>query len=195
MESPVKHSQDKALKELLEEGARSYLEAATALVLFQREVQNKCRDALEEILPDYSSALIGTSTKSRFRSDEVESVAEPAFSKWEGDWWSVGVQIVRRDLPKLRWWTMQCCLERYTEGDGLYCWIAEWFPTSKVAGVVFDKFRRLNRNVLCEGKAIWLESAVPIEEVSHFEDKLDRLLPQWVELWEKVGGIREALRE
>jgi hypothetical protein len=190
MESPAKHSQDEALKQLLEEGGRSYLEAATALVLFQREVQKKCREVIERNRGEYAAAM-----KVKLASSDISDVAEPSFPKWEGDWWALGVQIVRKDLPKLRWWTMQCCLEQYTGNDGLYCWITEWFPTSKVADVVFDKFRRLNGSVIRDGKAIWLESAVAIEEVSNFEDKLDSLLSEWVKLWQKVGGVREALKE
>ena len=57
MEPPAKHSHNAALKRLLEEGTRSYLEATAALVAYQQEVQKKCRAVVERSLAEYASAL------------------------------------------------------------------------------------------------------------------------------------------
>lgn len=189
MELPAKQSHNNVLKRLLEEGARTYLEAATAIVTFQQEVQKRCREVMEGNLAEYASAL-----KVVLRSTELEVVADPPFTKWEGDYWALGVRIVRTDLPKLRWWEMQCLLEYHVDGDWLGCSIAEWFPTSKIAAEVARKLNQINRDVYCDGKAVWLELAVKVEDASAFEEKLATLVQQWISVWSKVGGIKAVFK-
>ena len=106
MPSPAKHSHDEALKPLLEEGARSYLDAVTALIAFQREVQKKCRKVMAKNLRGYESAM-----KVRMTSSEIGDCAWPSFGEWGGDWWSLGVKIARSDIPGVRWWETYCCLQ------------------------------------------------------------------------------------
>ena len=48
---------DEARKQLLREGARSYLQAATALIEYQREVQKSCQKVMERYVDEYASAL------------------------------------------------------------------------------------------------------------------------------------------
>ena len=78
---------DEARKRLVEQGVPSYLEAVTALIGFQGEVQKQCRTVMEAYVKNYASAL-----KVNLKSSEIQDVAWPAFAKWEGDWWGLAVQ-------------------------------------------------------------------------------------------------------
>lgn len=179
---------DGASRRLLEEGARSYLGAMTALVAYQKEVQKKCRAVMEDCLKDYAFAL-----KVSLRSDEIQEVAYPSITKWEGNWWSLGVKIVRKDIPRISYWESGCCLQ-YESARGLYCWIGEYFTPKGLAESLYSKFHRVNSRVIAEGNDVWLESGLKVEETPALEENLEKLFRQWAELWTKVGGIKEVLK-
>jgi hypothetical protein len=56
---------DQLRKRLLLEGAESYLEAYTALLEYEREVQKKCRRVMQTYLGDYSTAARSVGSKPR----------------------------------------------------------------------------------------------------------------------------------
>ena len=57
MEPVGDQTHEEARRRLLEEGARSYLDAVRALIAYRQEVQKMCRTVLEKHLDDYASAL------------------------------------------------------------------------------------------------------------------------------------------
>lgn len=187
MGAPAKQADAKATRKLLKEGAQSYHEAVTAIIAFQEAVQEKCRKVLESNLAKYASAL-----KVHLTKGDIENTAWPLYAKWDGNW-GLGAKIFRRDIPKVRWWSLECHLEYYV-GWGLYCSVAEWFP-AKIAARVYDKFQSLNPKALHDDKyGVWLEAAVKIERVSHFEKPLEVLVKEWTRLWKKVGGIKALFK-
>ena len=181
-------SHAEARRRLLDEGIRSYLEAATALIEYRREVQKRCRQVMERNLQDYASALAIRLTK-----DEIEEIALPSFSKWEGEWWSLGVKIIRTDMSQIRWWESHCCLSFESGDHGLYCWIGEWFPNRKMASTVFAVLHKLDREIIQDGKDVWLEQKMNAEQATTFDECLDTLFQRWIGVWKKVGGIKAAL--
>src|SRR5947208_14231609 len=84
---------DEARKQLLREGARSYLEATNALIAYQQEVQKKCREVMARYIDDYAAAL-----KTVLKATDIENMAWPTFEQWEGDGCSLGVKIDRKDI-------------------------------------------------------------------------------------------------
>jgi hypothetical protein len=181
---------DEARKRLLDEGARSYLEAMTALVEFQREVQKKCTSVMEANLDNYATALgLGLTT------DEIRNAAWPSIDKWEGDWWTLGAHILRKNDGTLRWWESYCCLQFETD-EGHFCYVGQEFPTSKLATTLFQQFRRLDAKVELKlyGNEVWLQHNLTVEEVAEFEGPLAEIFQQWIDLWAKVGGIKEFLK-
>ena len=78
MPNPRQTSRDEARKELLVEGVRSYADAFTALLEFQREVQNKCRAVLRAGIDRYAAAL-GVQLDSR----EIVDEAWPPPEEWD----------------------------------------------------------------------------------------------------------------
>lgn len=110
-EASKKKGHDDSRVQLIHEGTRSYLEAATALIAFQREIQKQCRKAMETQLEDYAAAL-----KVKFNQQEIRDTAWPTFANWEGDYWGLGVEIVRRQItPRIRWWECyrRCARQRH----------------------------------------------------------------------------------
>jgi hypothetical protein len=181
---------NEAKQRLLREGIGSYLEAVTALIEYQREVQNRCRTVMEEYLEDYSSAL-GVHLK----ASEVRNCAWPAITKWEGDWWNLGVWISRKKFVKLRSWESSCCLQYESGENGLFCWIGECFPTTKIAMNLARKFERLDPKVLQDGREVWIEHKFKkVDEAITFDTFLHTLMKRWTGLWKRAGGIKEVLK-
>jgi hypothetical protein len=177
-------------KRLLEEGARSYLKAATALVAYQREVQKSCRKVMTKHISEYGSAL-----KVRLEENEVEDMAWPEFDVWEGDWASVGVRVVRQDIRGIRWWEAYCSLEwQSPEEPPLCCWIGEWFPTAKMAKDLFQRFKRLSPDVTIVDNSIGVYRTVRAGKAADFEEHLGELFQKWIRLWKKTGGIKTLVK-
>jgi hypothetical protein len=194
MEPTAIPGHEEARRRLLEEGARSYAEAYTAVLEYQREVQKKCREVMETYLDDYGSAL---GAKPRLTKKDIRSVAWPKPDEWNGNGWQLGVCIVRRSIPSIRWWEVNCCLQ--LEGEefddpGLYCWIGEWFPTRKLAADLFQEFKQLNAKVKHDGKDVWIHHSVKLEEAASFDELLQTLFEEWIALWKKVGGMKSVFK-
>src|SRR5262249_5600996 len=158
-------SHEEARKRLLEEGARCYLDAITAMIEFQREVRRICRGVIEKYLGEYASAL---KLKVPFHKSEIRDGAWPSFPNWEGDWWTLGVEIPRRDIPKVPWWGAYCALSYEAPARGLYCFIGEWSNTTQFANGLYRKFRRLNQNLIKEDNEVWISHSLNVEEVPSF---------------------------
>ncbi len=94
MEPGGDQKHEEAQKRLLEEGARSYLDAVSALIAYRQEVQKMCRTVLEKHLDDYSSAI-----KVRLETREIRDFASPSFAKWET---TGGLWALRLNGKKLR---------------------------------------------------------------------------------------------
>jgi hypothetical protein len=97
MKAMVTPAHDQLRKRLLLEGAESYLEAYTALLEYEREVQKKCRRVMQTYLGDYRSA-IGLGAKGRVKDGVIENVALPDRKEWDGTMWQLGVKIAWRDV-------------------------------------------------------------------------------------------------
>ena len=129
----------------------------------------------------------------QLKMDDIKNVARPELDEWEGDWWTLGVEIVQRKvLPAVRWWGTYCCLS--FEESGLNCWIGESFGTSKLSADVHQKLRRLNTGVSLDADLLWVQHPLKAEEAASFDEPLDRLLEQWIRLWKKAGGMKEVFK-
>ena len=184
----VDKKHEEARLRLLEEGARSYLDAVSALIAYREDVQSICRTVLAKHLNDYGSAL-----ELRLGTDEIQNAEWPSFKEWEGDWWTLGVRVLRKNMiPTIRWWEAYCCLS-YESGDaGLYCWIGEGFPSRQLAAELYRKFRSLNKKVECDDNELCIRRSLQVEDVCNLETNLDAVVQEWIELWKEVGGIKQV---
>lgn len=172
---------------LLEQGARTYLNAASAVIAFQHEVQKRCRTVVEANLKDHAAAL-----GLRLTTDEIEEVAWPSSERWSGEYWCLGVQIKRKDIPDIRWWETYCCLQFDAGDEQPFCWIGQWFPNRKFATEVGQKLRNLSSTVQVDGKEIWLQTEVAFDNIGDFDRVLDELTAQWIDLWSTLGGLKKV---
>src|SRR2546426_9001746 len=109
MERPKIKGNSEAQNNFLVEGARSYLDAAIALVVYEEEVQKKCRAVMENYIDDYAAAL---KAQSRLTSNDIQPHVWPKSTQAKDDWRSVGVYVVRKNVtPVIRYWEAFCCLE------------------------------------------------------------------------------------
>jgi hypothetical protein len=179
---------------LLEEGARSYLAAVTAISAFEHEVQKKCRERFSKRLDEYSAAL---QIQPRLTSTEIQSVIWPSSrEEFDGSWRSVGVAIQGKKIPpSYRWWGMYCSLDWEAEGNYFGVGISEGIAPAATAGQVFKRFQALNAEVVAiDSKEFGMWQTMNVEDVGRFEEILDSLMETWIELWRKVGGMKSVLK-
>ena len=181
---------EEARRRLLEDGTPSFLDAVTALIAYRSEVQKRCRQVVESGLKEYSLALKVTLTR-----DDVVDAAWPSVLKWEGDWWSLGVEIKRNNIPGVRWWEAVCYLQYERGENGLFCWFGERLPNRKLAAHLFGKFHQENQSVMHEDKEVWLQHGLQEGEIASLDELLEGLFQQWIGIWRKVGGIAEAFKD
>ncbi len=193
METNSDQKREEARRRLLEEGSRSYLDAVSALIAYQREVQKMCKAVLEKHIEDYSSAL---GLKVPLETSKVQNEEWPAFAEW-GNSWILGVKIVREAVsPKISWWKTSCCLEYDPDDAGLYCFIGEEYLTVANARRLFGNFHDINKKVKHHRYELWIPSdGHKVEEVCNLEEYLEGIVQEWIELWQKVGGIKKVFEE
>lgn len=190
MEPTEEKKYEEARRRLLEEGTRSYLDAVNALVAYRNDVQTICRTVLERYIVDYAAAL-----KVRLGGHDIQDAESPSLKDWEGDYWSLGVKIIRKDITDtIRWWEAYCYLSYEPDDTGLHCWIGEWFPNKQLAATLFGKFSAMNKLVKNHGNVLSLEKVLNFDSVCHLEKDLDSIVKEWVKLWKSVGGIKQAFK-
>lgn len=178
---------DEVRQGLLQEGAKSYRDAVTAILEYRREVQKICHDVMTKRLGGFASAL----KIDGLSPSAIESLDWPGFKKWDGVEWCLGVRIVREDLPGLKWWAAYCCLAFQPE-HGLYCWFGEWFSRAMIGNVV-DALKHHDPSLKTNGEHVWLQDNLSEAEGASFDQKLDGLYTRWVDLREKAGGLAAVL--
>ena len=192
--------QDDARRHLLEEGTRSYLEATTAIITFEREIQRRCRELLESHIDEYANAL---QPPEEFDGKEIQDWLSPSTEKFEGVWRSVGAAIQgKRFEPFVRWWGTYITLE--WEEQECYASIAEWIggPWAK-SDQLFQRLKKLGELVYDDktkaglyhnAKNVGICQVLKAEQAGRFEEPLEQLLQQWIKLWKKVGGLKGVFK-
>jgi hypothetical protein len=180
-----------ARAKLLEEGAKSYLQAVAALIEFQKEVQKKCRHVLKKHINEYSAAL---KLKERLKDIEIKLFDLPRLKEWDGSWWILGAFVGRRNIiPGITYWEAQFALQ-YDADLGLFCYVGELYYPMKLAPCLHRSIYPMNRKVLAGGQEVWLPHALRVEEVATFEKPLESLFKAWIRIRTRTGGIRAALK-
>lgn len=165
-----------AERQLLEEGAKSYVAAEDAVRAFRELVHSRCKDVVEKRLPDYCTALGKQILKN--------SITEQNWS--EGANRELGANIDLGGYDELG--HVLCLSQDDREPPSVCTYIYMWRR---------KKFSRV-RSVLCrlepsldfDSNAIWLAEEISRAKIGEFEDALDGLLVRWIKLWKKTGGLK-----
>jgi hypothetical protein len=186
-------SHETVRRQLIEEGARSYLAVMTAVIEYRREVQKKCREVLERHLSDYASALGVAVTQNNIRD-----LAAPEHDKWDGNWAYLGVKIVNLALPPGVSWSEAFCSLGWTNADPASSWFGASVSMSlpkKLATILHQEMQRVGTKDLDlpNGFTVSLSRNLEGDAVADFDKALDTLLRQWIDSWTKVGGLKAIL--
>jgi hypothetical protein len=198
MQRNVIPSHEQARTRLLEEGARSYLEACTAVLEYQREVQKKCREVMEKYLDDYNAA-VKVDSKNSLKSADIKEFVWPKPEQWEGGWATIGVEIRRtRVTPAIRLWYPYCGLSWESGDPTVWCWVGDWIAPRRLAVLVLERFHHLDksvqRNPQDDPHEIWIQDKLNVEEAAAFDERLEALFERWIDLWKMVGGMRQVFK-
>jgi hypothetical protein len=186
MESTIKP--DESTRQLLEEGARSYLKATAAIMAFEQEVQRRCRQVLERHFVEYAAAI---GIQPRLKTKEIKDLVYPDDDPERR---SVGVQIARKRIrPDIDYLKTKCVLD-WKSGTGLHCYVGERIRPETLANNLRMKFRDLDPTVCGEVKEYGLMSELNADQASTFQERLETLLVQWIELWKQIGGLEAGLK-
>jgi hypothetical protein len=193
MEPRIVAGQDEAVKHLLDEGVRTYLDAASAIIAFEREVQKKCKNLLDKFLDAYNVAL---QIQPHLKSEEIRNCVWPKSNdEFDGSWRSLGAAIEGKSPPGIRWWGTYCLLEWDRTDQRLNAWIGEWIAPRTMAERVYQKFHALNAEVLIDVKEVGIWKPIKVDEAANFEEKLEATMCEWIGLWKKVGGLKRVFKE
>jgi hypothetical protein len=178
---------------LLEEGARSYLEAFTALTVFRREVQSICRKVIEDNLPDYSEAL-GVP----LNRDAIKQFATPE-DEFSGSSASLGAEhkISRRresGVGCISYCNLAWSQERENRRFG--CSVSMWFNRREITEQLYAAFRRSTTplpagiELATYRNEVYLSRELNSKEMASLGEHLDALMVEWVRLWKEFGGLK-----
>ena len=182
---------DEFTARLLQEGSCFYLQAATALAVFENEVQKRCQQVLADHLDDLSICALA------MRPGLAESEIKPRVYGPGQDYRSVGVEIVRKGVPVgIRYWGFYCLLCWDAGTADPYVNICEWLGPRSFAEALGRQFQKLNDAVWREGKEIGLSSEyLKIEAAGDLDKNLESVLRQWIALRAQVGGMKGAFKK
>ena len=184
-----------AENQLLEEGARSYLDAQTALVEFRRQVREQCKKILEKRLDEYSKVLgpqakldpLGIRT---WAADDTNHRA---------DYTHYGLWLQSSSLSSGLWGYHYFGLGWEKQQDGTL-----WFGTNVALWVSRQEpFRRLLQQlsglvtepfgISGSDKMVWFYRSLTPADMAELETRLDETLSAWIDVWRRGGGIDTIL--
>lgn len=172
---------------LLIEGARSFLDAANAIVHYQEEVHKICRSVMERFRGEYAAAL-GVGLK----NFEIFDFVDPQFDSWEGTRASIGVLIQKKEIIRgISWWEAYCSLEWQIEEPRFSCYVGEFYRPKKLAAALHQKFGGEKRSLWHDGGndvGVW--TGVKPGEAANSEKTLESLWLEWIDCWKQAGGMK-----
>jgi hypothetical protein len=177
---------------LLQEGARSYLEALTAITIFRRDVRSVCQEVVESRSEAFLRALAVPINQAE-RMVPYETPEE----KFNGSSAYVGVQqkISRRRNQGFIY-ISSCGLSWDLVGQQRWfgCWVGVWFNQRDMAERLYAGFQKKKPlppgiELETEKNSVSLSRALKPEDMASLSDRLGEVMDAWIQLWEQVGGL------
>jgi hypothetical protein len=178
---------------LLVEGARSYLEAFTAITIFRKEVRAVCEKVMKSGLERFLEVL-GVPT------DQAESLlpADTPEAEFNGSSAYVGIkQRISRRLKQGFRCDSSCGVSWELVGQKKWfgCWVAVYFNQRDLADRLHSGFQRSKVSLPSgielgsQKNNVWLSREIKPEDIGSLSDRLGEVLETWVRLWEEFGGL------
>lgn len=176
----------------LAEGGRSYLDAATALFEYRREVQTSCKKILAQHLNEYLAALGLANPPAE---NEINDFATTETS-WTGLDAHLGAMISGEEKALgISWWTTYCALgwDKSLTPAWFGVWVSLWLPTRKLAESFYDELRAVDSSASLNEKETWIAQPLQMDEGVNFEARLEELLSRWIQACRNIGGFKALL--
>jgi hypothetical protein len=167
--------------ELLREGYKSYHKAVFAVIEFRREAGKTIQTAVEKRAPELAASM--KLDKNEFLAG-ISPYTKPdrLTQEYDGSSAQIGIKIPKR-------WNFQWEIS-------FYFWIDD--DQSQVCAYIFLKnpgpaFEKLPVSCECDEHAAWISEIVPSDGSRDLATVCNRVLDRWIEVWKKVGGLRQFL--
>jgi hypothetical protein len=179
---------------LIEAGVLSYPEALNALAEFRKSVQEKCRRALQEHLPDLSRAMaMNLSAKDIFLWPRDPVAAGLAAAQ---PWVCASVSLVGEEV----YFTLGLYWDNENADELTVCaigaleiWNKDFFAL--VAERLDGKPELGVKKYPGKTNFFSLTDSIPKDDPLSFQEKLHGIAIRWVDIWGKVGGLAGLLPE
>jgi hypothetical protein len=161
----------------LEEGAKTYFEAETAIQAFRELVQSRCRKVVLKHLPDYGAAL----------GKQLDGAGVTEFAWREASGAELGAKIEiggYNELHHVLGWDPAGKPSVYI-GAYLYSYRRRAFHSARI-----ELIRAEHTLEVFNNDSIWLYEQLDPADFGLFDIKLDSILIRWIEIWKKVGGVK-----
>lgn len=164
-----------AERRLMEEGAKSYVAAEDAVRAFRGLIQTRFRDVVLERLKEYSTAL----------DKELETGDVEDHSYSYQIYRDVGVKI------RLGGYNELGHVLTLSQDDKEPLWVSTYLYVynRKRFDRVCNILRPLSRDLDIESKAIFFAKEIQRDEICGFQEKLEQIFDQWIDLWKRAGGL------
>ena len=174
----------------LEEGGKSYPDALQAIIEFRRQVQGRCRAAVEKHLKDHAESMGIT-----LKRNMITTYGEPDWlstTRYDGKYASVGVQIILKNNDC----TLYYCLvwERDDESR-LGALVQLYFKNQSDGQRVWDAIKPISGEEWesDEPRSVLIYRDVTPSGICDLEKKMEENLEDWNRVWKQVGGLPKFL--
>ena len=180
-----------ARRSFLEEGARSYFEAATAIVEYQRIVEMAARSTFAKHVNDLTVA-----SKIDFYREKIETAVIPVSNtEWDGKWTQIGAKIEGFKNKLTKDWCGAFCLLGWDRNDAKLAWfgasVGVWMPKRKLIELENKMNDARISDVIRDHNSVSLSRNLSPEDSTNIEDVFDQLLVRWIDALKKVGGLKQ----
>ena len=184
----TKSEKEMAQNQLVENGLGSYLDALAAVREFQKEIIKRSRRALEEKLNDLSKAM-GIPVD----RGEIANYITPVSNKEELGEWGWGVVTFSKE-------PVYCYFGLRFERENSKCVtnvdVSMWTYKASQRDFLLKYCKDVSPDFDNDyGNSIGLFMPISKKEINNFEEKLEDLIDKWVEVWKKVGGIKNLSKK
>jgi hypothetical protein len=179
---------------LIQEGLSSYLDAMVAIEEFTRVIQKDCRTILETHVPRLEKA-----SGLKFNTKEIADDSEPYKSRgrtWSGQSASIGAVLPVKNSDRFYSFDTGICWNHENGNRSVCCYSDFYTKTTSVLDELAMRFDALYPGKFEVDRSWWAlvryrENSVRVQ--GDYQVSLDKLVNEWIDAWERVGGVTGLL--
>lgn len=174
-----------AESKLLTEGAETYVGAVNAIRAFREIIQRRCRQVVENRLPEYGKALDW-----KLSPDAIMDY-ETTDGEWNGEEVTIGTYIKFGPVSAL-YHLVYLTADGTPPAVGMTVYLGSQKKRDRFWATLHPHEPALEK---VGNRSIWLSTNLKPEELGQFDEVLDVELKRWINLWERAGGLKPLLKQ